>query len=65
MAKEIRLIGGAWRVLEGGTIKSYATYEDALIGGACIEDQQPYMTTDDIIQQLQGQVPEQGHHHNG
>jgi hypothetical protein len=54
MAKEIRLIGGAWRVIDGQNIRSYATYEDALLGGASLEDQAPQMTTDDILQQLSG-----------
>jgi hypothetical protein len=52
MAKQIRFIGGAWRVLDGQSIKSYTTYEDALLGKACIEDQAPQMTTDDILNQL-------------
>jgi hypothetical protein len=52
MAKQIRFIGGAWRVLDGQTIKSYTTYEDALNGGACLEDQAPLMTSDDILNQL-------------
>jgi hypothetical protein len=52
MAKEIRFIGGAWRVLEGQNIRSYATYADALAGGKCIEDQEPVMTSDDIRAQL-------------
>jgi hypothetical protein len=60
MAKQIRFIGGAWRVLDGQSIKSYATYEDALLGGASLEDQAPQMTTDDILNQLSSGAPAAG-----
>jgi hypothetical protein len=54
MAKQIRLVGGAWRVIDGQDVKSYSTYSEALAGGADIEDQAPSMTTDDIMSQLFG-----------
>jgi hypothetical protein len=52
MAKEIRFIGGAWRVIDGQSIRSYTTYPDALLDSSSLEDQAPQMTTDDIQNQL-------------
>jgi hypothetical protein len=52
MAKQIRYIGGAWRVLDGQNVSSYTTYSEALAGGTTIEDQEPMMTSDDILPQL-------------
>jgi hypothetical protein len=52
MAKEIKFIGGAWRVIDGQSVRSYSTYQDALRGGTSIEDQAPQMPTDDILSQL-------------
>jgi hypothetical protein len=54
MARQIKFVGGAWRVIEGQNVKSYSTYSDALAGGADLEDQAPDMTTDDILTQLFG-----------
>jgi hypothetical protein len=57
MDEHIRLIGGAWRVIDGQKVKSYATYEDALADKSPIESQEPHMTTDDIKQQMFGGNP--------
>jgi hypothetical protein len=54
MAKDIRMVGGAWRVIDGQNISSYTTYADALAGGQTLEDQEPVMTSDDINAQLFG-----------
>jgi hypothetical protein len=55
----IRFIGGLWRILNGGEIKSFVTYADAL---AYLSNAKPYdpaweelgelYTTDDIYQQV-------------
>jgi hypothetical protein len=58
----IRFIGGLWRILNGGEVKSFATYASAV---AYLSSQKPYepaweelgnlYTTDDIYQQLNQQ----------
>jgi hypothetical protein len=54
----IRFIGGLWRVMDGGVIKSFTTYADAAAYVAheasepAWEDCGPLFTSDDIHQHL-------------
>ncbi|MDR2629669.1 MAG: hypothetical protein LBC60_01955 [Spirochaetaceae bacterium] len=55
----IRFIGGLWRVMTGGTVKSFATYASAVAYLSnqrdyepAWEDSGPLYTTDDIHQQM-------------
>ena len=49
---EIRFVGGLWRRIEGSTIRSFPTYQDAVDNVKAWEDIQPQSTSDDILQQL-------------
>jgi hypothetical protein len=49
----IRFIGGLWRRIDGASIKSFITYQEAVENKTCWEDLQPQTTSDDILQQLQ------------
>ena len=48
----IRFIGGLWRRMDGKTIKSYPTYQEAVDNKVSWEDLSPQTTTDDIVEQL-------------
>ena len=49
----IKFIGGLWRRIEGSTIRSFSTYEDALDNRNAYEDLGNMAPTDDILQQIQ------------
>lgn len=49
----IRFIGGLWRRIDGATIRSFVTYQDAVDNKTAWEDMQPQTTSDDILNQLQ------------
>jgi hypothetical protein len=58
----IRFIGGLWRILDGGEVKSFATYAGALAYLSSQKSCDPaweelgnLYTTDDIYQQLNQQ----------
>ena len=51
---DIRFIGGMWRRIDGGNIKSFSTYQDAVDNKISWEDQSPQTTSDDILDQMQG-----------
>jgi len=48
----IRFIGGLWRRLDGKTIRSFSSYQEAVDNKTCWEDQSPQTTSDDIIAQM-------------
>jgi hypothetical protein len=48
----IRFIGGLWRRIDGNTIKSFTTYQDAVNNRTSWEDLAPQTTSDDIANQL-------------
>jgi hypothetical protein len=50
----IRFIGGMWRRIDGKTIRSFPTYQDAVDNKTCWEDQMPQTTSDDILEQIKG-----------
>jgi len=49
----IKFIGGLWRRIDGSSIRSFSTYEDALDNKVAYEDLGQLTPTDDILQQLQ------------
>ena len=49
---EIRFIGGMWRRIDGSSIRSFISYEEAVENKTSWEDLQPQSTTDDILEQL-------------
>ena len=49
---EIRFVGGLWRRIDGSTIRSFCTYQDAVENKTAWEDLQPQATSDDINQQM-------------
>lgn len=48
----IRFIGGMWRRIDGKSIKSFSTYQEAVENKTCWEDMSPQVPTDDIADQL-------------
>jgi len=48
----IRFIGGLWRRIDGKSIRSFSTYQEAVENKTCWEDMAPQTTTDDIADQL-------------
>jgi len=48
----IQFIGGLWRRIDGNTVKSYITYQEAVDNKGCWEDQSPQAPTDDIAEQM-------------
>jgi len=48
----IRFIGGLWRRIDGTTIKSFTTYQDAVNNRTSWEDLEPQTTRDDIGEQM-------------
>ena len=51
----VRFIGGLWRRIDGSSVKSYPSYQDAVEGKTSWEDLEPQTTSDDILHQLQKQ----------
>jgi hypothetical protein len=48
----IRLIGGLWRRMDGSSVRSFITYQEAVENKTSWEDLEPQTTSDDILQQL-------------
>jgi hypothetical protein len=48
----IRFIGGLWRRIEGSSIRSFSTYQEAVENKTAWEDLMPQVTSDDIAQQI-------------
>ena len=48
----IRYIGGMWRRIDGPTVRSFITYQDAVENKTSWEDLEPQTTRDDILQQM-------------
>ena len=48
----IKFIGGLWRRIDGSTVKSFSTYQEAVDNKGCWEDQAPVAPTDDIADQM-------------
>ena len=48
----IRFIGGLWRRMDGKTIRSFSSYQEAVDNKTCWEDQSPQTTSDDIADQM-------------
>ena len=53
----IRFIGGMWRRIDGKSIESFTTYQDAVENKISWEDQSPQTPTDDIFEQMQAPAP--------
>ena len=48
----IRYIGGMWRRIDGSSVRSFITYQDAVDNKTSWEDLEPQTTRDDILQQM-------------
>ena len=48
----IRFIGGMWRRIDGTTVRSFSTYQEAVENKTAWEDLEPQTTSDDIQQQM-------------
>jgi hypothetical protein len=48
----IRFIGGLWRRIDGNSIKSFTTFQEAVDNKGSWEDQSPITTSDDIANQM-------------
>ena len=48
----IKFIGGLWRRIDGSSIRSFATYQEAVDNKIAWEDNEPQHTTDDIQEQM-------------
>jgi hypothetical protein len=48
----IRFIGGLWRRIDGSSIRSFSTYQEAVENKTSWEDLEPQTTSDDIAQQM-------------
>ena len=44
----IRFIGGLWRRIEGTTVRSFSTYQEAVENKTSWEDLEPQTTSDDV-----------------
>jgi hypothetical protein len=49
----IRFIGGMWRRIDGKTIRSFTTYQEAVDNKKSWEDLSPQTTSDDIVEQME------------
>jgi len=49
----IKFVGGLWRRIDGSSIRSFSTYEEAVANKTAWEDLGHLAPTDDIQQQLQ------------
>ena len=49
---EIKFIGGLWRRIEGSSVRSFITYQEAVDNKTAWEDLQPITTSDDILGQM-------------
>jgi hypothetical protein len=48
----IRFIGGLWRRIDGKSIKSFSTFQEAVENKTSWEDLSPQTTSDDILDQM-------------
>ena len=48
----IRFIGGLWRRIDGSSVRSFITYQEAVENKTSWEDLEPQTTRDDIVQQM-------------
>ena len=48
----IRFIGGLWRRIEGNTVRSFSTFQDAVDNKNAWEDLGSQVPSDDILQQM-------------
>ena len=49
----IKFVGGLWRRIDGSSVRSFSTYQEAVDNKAAWEDLGSQVPTDDILQQLQ------------
>jgi hypothetical protein len=49
----IRFIGGMWRRIDGATVRSFVTFQEAMENKTSWEDLEPQATSDDIMKQLE------------
>ena len=49
---DIRFIGGMWRRIDGTTVRSFSTYQEAVENKTSWEDLEPQTTADDIKEQM-------------
>ena len=49
----IRFVGGLWRRIDGKTVRSFTSYQEAVDNGTSWEDQEPITTSDDIQAQME------------
>jgi len=49
---QIRFIGGMWRRIDGASVRSFISYQEAVENKVAWEDLAPQSTTDDIMEQL-------------
>jgi len=49
---DVRFIGGLWRRMDGNSIRSFTSFQEAIDNGTSWEDQEPITTSDDINDQL-------------
>ena len=48
----IRFIGGLWRRIDGTSVRSFITFQEAVENKTSWEDLEPQTTSDDILQQM-------------
>ena len=48
----IRFIGGLWRRIDGSSVRSFSTYQDAVDNKNAWEDYGTQVPSDDILQQM-------------
>ena len=48
----IKFIGGLWRRIDGATVRSFSTYQEAVENKTAWEDLEPQSTRDDIKEQM-------------
>lgn len=48
----IRFIGGLWRRIDGSSVKSFITYQEAVDNKTSWEDLEPQATSDDVLDQI-------------
>jgi len=48
----IKFVGGLWRRIDGSSVRSFSTYQDAVENKTAWEDLGQLAPSDDIIQQL-------------
>ena len=49
---QIKFIGGMWRRIDGSSVRSFITYQEAVENKTAWEDLAPQSTSDDILEQL-------------